>query len=394
VSAARFIARCVHGLEWLCADEISTAFPDVTGSGIDRREVTFTLPAIRPDVLRLATVDDVFVQAGCCAGVGTTKEAPALVARAFSRLPWAELSAQIEAVRPVPGAPLIDVVASLEGRRSYNRFAVECATGEVVAQALGGRYLARTAHGREPGEPDLTVRVFVRGDQAVAALRVSAVPAHRRAYKLNTAAGTLHPPVAAAMARLAVLPGEVTGAGVVLDPFCGDGTIPIEIALAVPGVRVLGSDADPDRLANARANAERAGVPVTWSQADAGVLTAGLAEHLAGPVGAIVTNPPWNLAVDAAGELARSLDAFWAQVPAVLAKDGRLVVLADADLDVPGTLRARGFSLGLVTGVRLAGRVCHLVLAAPAGTVPQLPPGAAAWRAGAIESGVLTSSGF
>ena len=98
------------------------------------------------------------------------------------------------------------------------------------------------------------MRVAVRDGAVAAALRIAARPLHRRDWKLDTGPGTLHPPMAAALARLASPePGRT-----VLDPFCGDGTIAIETALAFPEVRVVAHDLDPDRLDERRAQ-RRAG---------------------------------------------------------------------------------------------------------------------------------------
>ena len=383
--AARVLVRCVHGLEWLCADEIGAALPAAGRLELARREITLELPVLDAALLALRTADDAFVEVGQVGGAGTTKDSVPGFARAIAALPWADRVADVRRLRPVPAAPLVDVVTSIEGRRSYNRFAVENAVGALLAPLVGGTYLRRTAAGRDEGTPDLTVRVFVRGDTAVAALRVGAAPLHRRAYKQDTGPGTLHPPAAAALARLA---GPVSR---VLDPFCGDGTIAIETALANPGALVRASDADPARLRNAEANAERARVAVEFSRADAAVAgrDAGAAAD------AVVTNPPWNLAVDGAGSVRESLGPFWRRVPELLTPGGRLVALTEAELEVPDALRHAGFAVGLATRIRIAGRVAHVVVAAPPGhPAPDLPAGAARWRDRAVAAGVITRSGF
>ena len=250
---ATLIARCVHGLEWLCADEIAERLPDADDMALSRREITFRLPKLSLDLLALRSVDDVFVEVGQLAGVGTSKDTPPTLARRLVALPWAAHLDGLRRLRQIPAAPLFDVVASIEGRRNFNRYAVENAFGESLARLTGGTHLARSATGRTPGEPDLTVRIFVRGQTAVAALRLGAWPLHRRTYKQDTGPGTLHPPVAAALARLAdPLPGDA-----VLDPFCGDGTIAIETALVYPQARVIASDIDPVRVRHATRNAEK-----------------------------------------------------------------------------------------------------------------------------------------
>jgi tRNA (guanine6-N2)-methyltransferase len=383
---ATIIARSVRGLEWVAADEISAALPQAAGLAMSSREVTFLLPDLAPALLGLRTVDDVFVQAGRVPGVGPGNEGPAVAAAGIAGLDWAGALGQLGAIRAVPPHPRLDVVASLEGRRNYNRFAVENAVGDALAKRLRGSYLARTGSGRQPGEPDLMVRVFVRGSEAVTAAEVAAQPLHRREYKQESGPGTLHPPMAAALARLA----DPAPAGTVADPFCGDGTIAIETALSHPAARVLASDIDDVRLAHAGRNAARAGISLTLRQADAA--------RLPWPdqsLDAVITNPPWNIAVDASGLLRRSLDSFWRQLPRLLAPDGRLCLISDAQLDAPVQLRHLGYQLALATQVRLAGRVSHLLLCAPRGQrPPRIPPGLAGWRRRALADGVVTEAGF
>jgi 23S rRNA G2445 N2-methylase RlmL len=382
----RLIIRCVHGLEWCCAEEVSLLLPDSGVPALERRGLTLEVPGIDPATLALRTADDVYVEVGRVAGTGTTKDVPAALAARLARLPWQRRVEDVRQVRTVASRPVIDVVASIEGRRNFNRFAVENAAGRLLASLLDGSYLERSAAGRAPGDPDLTVRLFLRGGTTVAALRVPSHPLHRREYKLDTSAGTLHPPVAAALAWLAdPLPGQS-----VLDPFCGDGTIAIETALAQPAASVLASDLDPARLENARRNAERAGVRIDLSERDAGTL-GGRQQQ----VDVVVTNPPWNVNVTGAGTLVGSLDPFWRILPGLLTPVGRLVAVADADYGLPHVLRSTGLSPALTARVRLAGRISEIALAAPADRPrPAVPDGLARWHARAVQAGVVTHSGF
>jgi 23S rRNA G2445 N2-methylase RlmL len=371
------IARCVHGLEWVCADEIATRLPSAAAVRLARREVVFDV-SVESGLPDLRTVDDVFVRVGGLDEVATTRDGLRSVGRRVAALPFDAVDR--------PSAPRVDVVASVEGRRTYSRFEVEQAVGPAVAARLGGSYLGRAADGRAPGDPDLSVRLFLRGTAMTVAVRLGPRPRHRRPYKQDTGAGTLHPPVAAALARL-VRPAD---GAVLLDPFCGDGTIPIESALAYPGARAVGSDLDAHRLGNASANAARAGVHPAFVRADAGRLPV-----RPGSVGAVVTNPPWNLAVAAAGRLDASLDPFWVRLSGPLAVDGRVCVIADESLDAPGTAHRLGWPVGLATRIRLAGRVSDVVLCGPPGRgAPPLDSGLARWRYRAIADGIVTATGF
>lgn len=176
----------------------------------------------------------------------------------------------------------------------------------------------------------------------------------------------------------------------VADPFCGDGTIAIETALSYPDVRVTASDIDPVRLGNAARNCARAGVEVTLSQQDAGRL-----DWPELSVDAILTNPPWNVAVEARGRLRRSLDLFWQQLPGLLTPAGRLCLLADVQLNAPDRLQRLNYRVMLATQARLAGRVLHVLLCAlPRQVRPGIPDGLAAWRRRALAEGVVTEAGF
>jgi tRNA (guanine6-N2)-methyltransferase len=382
----RLVARSVRGLEWIAADEISAGLTNASGIKLSGREVSFELPALAPHVLELRLVDDLFLEVGTVTDIGKNKGAPESAARRIIALDWAAVLSQLNTVRKLPDGPQFDVVASLEGRHNYNRFDMENAIGATLRPLLCGSYLARTTEGRQAGEPQLTVRVFVRDAEARVTLRIADRPLHRRWYKQDTGPGTLHPPVAAALARLA---WPAAGENVA-DPFCGDGTVAIETALAYPGSRVLAGDIDPGRLDNARSNAARAGVTLSLTQLDAGLLP-----WSAGGADVVVTNPPWNIAVAAGGLLRSSMDKFWRQLPGLLSQGGRVCLIADVDLNAPERLRRMGYQLTLATQIRVAGRVSHLVLCAPAGKDrPQLPPGLARWRRQALADGVITGAGF
>jgi tRNA (guanine6-N2)-methyltransferase len=380
---ATVIVRSVHGLEWVCAAEVSALTGTDDGVKLGRREVVLSLPAVGAELLGLRTADDVFLAVGVVRDVGATKDTLAELGRACAKLDWESALARLRSVRPVPDHPRFDVVASLEGRRSYNRFAVEASVGSALAPVLCAEFLLRERAGRAGGEPDLTVRAFVRDDRATLALRLGGRPLHRRAYKTETGPATLHPPTAAALVAIAA-----PEAGTLLDPFCGDGTIAIEAARARPGLHVIASDLDPQRIANTRRNARRAGVEIEVSLADAEGLML-----LPGGIDAMVTNPPWSRAVNWAGQLAASHRAFWERLPSLL-EGGVLGSLTDVGLDVPDLLASSDWAIGLHQQLRLAGRVVHLLLASPRAPAPVLSPALDRWRRLALETKVVTDTGF
>ena len=142
----------------------------------------------------------------------------------------------------------------------------------------------------------------------------------------------------------------------VVDLGTGSGAIALALQSQRPDARVLAVDASADALAVARANAERLGLPVRFTE---GNWLAGLGAE-EGPFDAIVSNPPYIAAADphlaalaheplsALASGADGLDdirTIVAQAPARLAPGGWLLLehgwdQADA---VQALLRAAGF---------------------------------------------------
>jgi tRNA (guanine6-N2)-methyltransferase len=256
------IARTLRGLEWIARGEVRSRL-EVERVVLGHRELRFSAPLV-PELLALGTVDDVFVFAAELDGV--TRHRESLARLASLRFDLGSLARLLGR----SGARTFDVVASFLGRRNYNRFELADALGLALAAETGWAYVSRRG--------ELSLRVHVVDSVATVAVRIARTPLHRRAYRVATVPGSLHPPLACALAVLAAEP--------FVDPFCGAGTIPIEGALA--GLATSGSDIDPLAVEVARTNAVAAGVDIRFAVADAVAL---------GEVDCVVTNPPWGKAV-------------------------------------------------------------------------------------------------
>lgn len=390
--AHSLIARCARGLEWILAAEISgsgaTSGLDPAGLRLAQRQVSFTVARLTAQLLALRTADDLFLGVGTVSGVDHTQAALPVLAARLAQLDLAGPVAALQDIRVLPGKLTLDVVASLAGQRRYNRYAVEDTAGPVLSRGLGARYVSRAAGAASwpAAGTDLTVRLFLHGTDVQVALRAGRRPLHRRDWKARTGPGSLHPPVAAALARIARHPAG----GLVADPFCGDGTIPVEVALADPTARVVAADLDRDRLGNASLNAAQAGAAVRFVRADAGgpLLRSGRLDQ-------VITNPPWNRAVGAAGQAAAGLAPFWRQLPAAFRPRGRVAVIADAELGTAASLRGHGYDLVLAQGIRLAGRLAEILVATPPGIDPlPLDPALTSWRERAVRGRIVSADGF
>lgn len=169
-----------------------------------------------------------------------------------------------------------------------------------------------------------TVRVTLLKDRVTLTLDTSGPGLHKRGYRVRDVAAPIKETLAAAMVQLSFW----KSGRLLVDPFCGSGTIPIEAAMigrniapglsrafaseeweAIPkglwkeertsafeaidyhsDIRILASDIDPKAVAAAKANAEEAGVDdcIDFSVKPFKKLTAS-ENH-----GIIIANPPYG----------------------------------------------------------------------------------------------------
>ncbi|WP_395109287.1 methyltransferase domain-containing protein [Actinomadura sp. SCN-SB] len=333
----RMVARCVRGLESLLATEI-LRYEVGTVTRIGHREVRFRTGSPPAGTARLRTADDAFLLVARMPDIGPSRAAVAGLT---------DLAASAD-LRHVPAGQDVEVSASFLGRRRFNRYDVEDAVGRALAARLHVRYHSRRDGGRPP-QGCQGWRLTLDGAHASLMLRVLERPLHRRPYKRSTIPGTLHPPVAAAMALLAdIQPGQV-----VADPCCGAGTPLIEAANLHPGATFRGFDTAPAALRAARENAR--GLPIVLRRGDAGDLPLGDTS-----VDRVITNPPWGAQVSPSGLLARDPRRFWTELRRVLTPKGAAVVL----IPDPGALASairEGLTPVHVQQIRLAGTHSHLV---------------------------------
>ncbi|GAB3951220.1 hypothetical protein GCM10029976_087250 [Kribbella albertanoniae] len=315
------LVRTVTGLEGLAAEEVAAAGHRVVG--VSKRQLVVDATAELIDTPpRLA--DDLFVVRAAVSDPGHLKSGLVSAGDALRR------------VLSVARQDSYAVTASFDGSRNFNRYDVE----DLIGTVLGGPYHSRR-DGSTPPADRSEWRVVLDGKTMWVAVRPYDVPLHRRAWRQRTVVGSLHPPVAAAMARLA---GLAAGQRV-LDPFCGAGTVLLEARAVQPGATYLGSDLSSAAIAAARANS----AAVRWQVGDAARLT--------GSVDRILTNPPWGVRIGI-----DDLTPYQRQWRRVLQPDGLVVAILNheqaAQLAADPGWRVRG-----VYDVAVAGRHPRIVVA-------------------------------
>lgn len=206
-------------------------------------------------------------------------------------------------------APLDALEEALGGRPV--RFRV----GEVDGRwEIRDRLVAERGWVNEPRDWEINIREV--DGQVVGEL--GALFRTRRFGDLQRVPASTTPVVAALISDLA----RVEDGQLVWDPFCGAGTLLVEIA-RVAKPRLLASDIDRRALAAARANLS--GTPARIERRDARK-----APVRSGSVDRVVANLPFGKRVGTRGETEALYPAFAAELGRVLAPGGRAVLLTEA----------------------------------------------------------------
>ena len=333
----------VHGL-----DEAARRGKSVTLTG---RNTLLEVDAPSADpLLRARIAEDVFALVAEVTGLGPDfaslkRTAPDM---APQRGVDAALAAHTAAVRrPARGRRRFRVVTRADGDRHWHRSDLGLALARQLELRLGPRWHAVDEDG------DLEFWVTVVRSNALITLRLSPAD-HRRRDKRVHFAGSLRPQIAAAMARLS----EPRDDDVVLDPFCGGGTLLIERALAGRYAQLIGADNSPAAIDAARANIGRRHQPCQLVEGDAGAIALE-----ADSVDAVLTNPPFGRKVGAGTDVARLRRAFLAEARRVVRPGGRMIVAWPHGAALPSTA---DWALGRRVPITVQGLGIDLLLLYPA----------------------------
>jgi 23S rRNA G2445 N2-methylase RlmL len=339
-------AVVLPGLEAIAEEEITHDLGGVvkkTSPGL----VVFRVPEIDEAVLRLRTVEDVFLLAWGTDRLSYRAEDLERIRRwTAHEADWARLLRIHHAVHPRPkGKPTYRLVTQMTGVHGYRRVDA----GKALARGLAGKLPASW----RPAEENAAVEVWltIHGAMAVCGLRLSDRTMRHRTYKREHLPASLRPTLAAAMVRLAeARPGQV-----VLDPLCGAGTLLAE-QLAVGWqrgagqVQVWGGDIDAAALRAAGTNLQRLGRPLL-ARWDAARLP--LPDQ---SVDRIVSNPPFGKQLGRPEDVGPLYRRVLAEGNRVLRQGGRAVLLVSDAAALKEAARAVGWKPQRQLRVRVLGQ--------------------------------------
>jgi 23S rRNA G2445 N2-methylase RlmL len=335
----------IPGLESIAADEISRDLGGEvkrTGPGL----VVFRLPQIDTSLLRLRTVEDVFLLAWGSDQLTFRAEDLERIRRWTAReVDWEQLLRIHHAIRPKPkGKPTYRLVAQMADKHGYRRVDAR----QALAAGLDGVFPASWRHAEENAAVE--VWLTIQGSTAYCGMRLSDRTMRHRTYKLEHITASLRPTLAAAMVRLA----EIKNNHVVLDPLCGAGTLLAEVheAMRPLGRRVQtwGGDIDAQALRAAGPNLRPLGrtILARWD-----------ATRLPLPdqcVDRVLSNPPFGKQLSRPEEIGPLYQRVVQQADRVLKPFGQAVLLVSDYAALRSAARAVGWKAVRQLNVRVLGQ--------------------------------------
>ena len=169
---------------------------------------------------------------------------------------------------------------------------------------------------------DVNVIVDVIGSKCFVGIQLTRESLHKRFERPFNHPAAIKAPLAYAMLRLA----ELKEGEVLLDPFCGGATLPIEAAQVWDGkIKIFASDISKKYLRGAEANAKAGKVKkyIKFKLADARKLD----EFYNFEIDKIVTNPPYGVRMLKRKNLKPLYKKFLISASRVLSKEGRIVII-------------------------------------------------------------------
>jgi len=318
-----YIAHTQPGFEGIAADEIAGRIAgarEITRRVVpDRAGMTIFFAPVADKLGAIRTAEDLFRLAGYRAGIGPENKELDKIRGAAREAPLVEPALQAR-VKVSPGTRAgrrlkFRVIARMAGEHEYRRVDFQRAVERGI--------LERSDHTWRLEEDDADIELWATMIDAefFLTVRLSDDRMRHREYKSAHRPASLRASSAAALAWLS----EPRDDDVVLDPFCGAGTILIERAHLGRYAMLLGSDRDGAALAAARVNVGARYKPIQLENWDAGALPLADAS-----VSKIVTNLPWGIRYGSHGEN-RKLYPLWFKEFRRVLKPGSAMVMLTAE---------------------------------------------------------------
>lgn len=239
IKSMKFIAYTVKGLENIAKQEIESLVPNAVILESKVKRVVFTTSIELGTLLKLKTVDNV----GFFLGTFQASETQQIV-NYINDLDLVLVKETIGRLRKVTNE--FSITLSLVGVKDINSEILRNSLSEQIRSKYGWQYT-------EQDHSNFDIRIFADRRDVTVSVRLTEKPLFHRGYRTTSVKGALRPTIAAAMVRLATQNRK----GVVVDNFCGSGTILAEALLV--GNRVYGGDIESEATRACKENLSNLG---------------------------------------------------------------------------------------------------------------------------------------
>ncbi len=312
----------------------------------------FTAQRIEP-LQKLRCAEDLFAVAGYSRCYGTKEAALERIRGAARAAPYVE-SALRARVKLTPGSRSgirlkFRVIARIVGEQEFRRAEFKRAVERGITE--------RGDHSWKLEEDNAEVEFWATliHDELFLALRLSDERLRHRDYKAAHIPGSLRPSVAAALGVLSSPQPD----DLVLDPFCGAGTVLIERAHLARYQLLIGGDTDHGALDAARRNIGPRYKPLELHAWDATAIPIPNQS-----ISRIITNLPWGVQHGSHADNRRLYPRVFSEFARLLTPEGIAVMLTGeqwlmGDLLRHGVLRATRILRVSILGMAAAIYVCR-----------------------------------
>ena len=342
--ATHYYLTVLGGLEDIAAAEVTERLPQAHLLEQHYGRLFLRYGGPPQQLMALRSIENIFAHLADFDGQSPAEEGLEQVQRWAETVPLDGALATWTALHDAPDAPSFRVSAQRLGHHEYNSQQIAAAAGAGLCMATGGR-VDLTGF-------DYEVMVEIEQERCLMGLRLSRRALHKRS-RVTHGLAALNPTAAYAMCVLS----DPTPDETVLDPMCGTATILIERAALGPAT-LIGSDARPRAIEDARMNLQAAQVTANLLQADARRLPLRTES-----VDKLLCNLPWGRRVMSRGSLSYLYEGFVSEMTRVLRPGGKAVLLTTrSGLLVKLVTRTHKLRLVHARVIRLGGARPHLFI--------------------------------
>jgi tRNA (guanine6-N2)-methyltransferase len=289
----------------------------------------FTVPRVEA-LCSLRVSEDIFALVGYCDGPLSELAALERIASVARDAPYIE-QALAARTRLMPGTRSghrlrYRVIARMAGEHQFRRVDLARTISRAIAERGDHSWRLSAA------AADVEFWATLLPGELILAIRLTDQRMRHRDYKTAHLPGSLRPSVAAALAFLSQPAPE----DIVLDPFCGAGTVLIERAQYGRYRLLIGCDRDPRALTAARTNVGPRYKPLELHRWEAPELPL-----LDSSVSKIITNLPWGIRHGSHEENRRLYPRILEKFHRLVSPGGKIVMLT-AEIRLMSDLITRG----------------------------------------------------